>query len=68
MLEYTAKLDGVTLDPSAVRVTKDELAHAFRSADVDYLRTLRRVRDNILAFQSGILNRDAVMRPGPGCG
>jgi histidinol dehydrogenase len=67
VLEYTAKLDGVTLDPSAVRVTKDELAHAFRSADVDYLRTVRRVRDNVLAFQSGILNRDAVMRRGPGC-
>jgi histidinol dehydrogenase len=67
VLEYTAKLDGVTLDPSAVRVSRDELAHAFRSADVDYLRTVRRVRDNILAFQSGILNRDAVMRRGPGC-
>ena len=67
VLDYTAQLDGVTLDPSAVRVSKDELAHAFRSADVDYLRTVRRVRDNILAFQSGILNRDAVMRRGPGC-
>ncbi len=67
VLDYTARLDGVTLDPSAVRVTKDELAHAFRAADVDYLRTVRRVRDNILAFQSGILNRDAVMRHGPGC-
>ena len=67
VLDYTARLDGVTLDPSAVRVSKDELAHAFRSADADYLRTVRRVRDNILAFQSGILNRDAVMRRGPGC-
>ena len=34
---------------------------------MDYLRTVRRVRDNVLAFQSGILNRDAVMRRGPGC-
>ena len=25
-----------------------------------YLKTLRRVRDNVLAFQAGILNRDAV--------
>ena len=31
-----------------------------------YLRTIRRVRDNILAFQSGILHRDATMRPAPG--
>src|SRR3954468_3061129 len=67
VLEYTAKLDGVTLDPSAVRVSRDELAHAFRSADVDYLRTVRRVRNNILAFQSGILNRDATLRRGASC-
>src|SRR4051812_28054386 len=67
VLDYTARLDGVTLDPSAVRVSKDELVHAFRAADKDYLRTVRRVRDNVLAFQSGILNRDAVMRQGPGC-
>ncbi len=67
VLDYTARLDGVTLDPSAVRVTKDELSQAFRAADKDYLRTVRRVRDNVLAFQSGILNRDAVLRHGPGC-
>src|SRR5918998_6438782 len=67
VLDYTARLDGVILDPAAVRVTTDELTQAFRAADVDYLRTVRRVRDNILAFQSGILNRDAVMRHGHGC-
>src|SRR3954451_19522836 len=67
VLEDTAKLDGVTLEPGAVRVSRDELHEAFRAADPSYLRTLRRVRDNVLAFQSGILNRDAVMRRGPGC-
>lgn len=67
VLDYTAKLDGVTLDPAAVRVSRDELTEAFRAADRSYLRTLRRVRDNILAFQSGILNRDAVMKRGPNC-
>src|SRR4051794_22417435 len=66
VLEYTAKLDGVTLDPAAVRVSEDELQQAFRAADPAYLRTLRRVRDNILSFQSGILSRDAVMKRGPG--
>ncbi len=30
-------------------------------------RTLRRVRENILAFQSGILHRDAHFRRGAGC-
>src|SRR3954451_2051587 len=64
VLEYTARLDGVTLDPAAVRVSRDELHEAFRAADPAYLRTLRRVRDNILAFQTGILNRDASLKHG----
>ena len=66
VLDYTARLDGVTLDPAAVRVAPDELAAAFRKADPAYLRTVRRVRDNILAFQSGILHRDATLRRAPG--
>jgi histidinol dehydrogenase len=65
VLDYTARLDGVTLEPASVRVTREELTNAFRAADPAYLRTLRRVRDNILAFQTGILNRDAVLRNGP---
>src|SRR3954468_8621601 len=64
VLDYTARLDGVTLEPSAVPVTREELGEAFRAADPAYLRTLRRVRDNILAFQTGILNRDASLKHG----
>ena len=64
VLDYTAKLDNVTLEPHEVHVTAEELAAAHRAAHPAYLRTLRRVRDNVLAFQSGILNRDAVMRKG----
>ena len=67
VLEYTAKLDGKVLEPASIRVGRDELAEAFRQADPAYLRTIRRVRDNILAFQSGILHRDAQFRRGPGC-
>ena len=67
VLEYTAKLDGKTLSHDQVRVGRDEMAEAFRAADPAYLRTIRRVRDNILAFQSGILHRDAHFRRAPGC-
>jgi histidinol dehydrogenase len=67
VLDYTARLDGVRLDPSAVRVPADELLAAFKAAQPTYLRTLRRVRENILAFQMGILNRDATLRHGPNC-
>ena len=67
VLDYTAKLDGVTLDPAAVRVSDEELRAAFQAADPAYLRAIRRIRDNVLSFQSGILNRDATMRRGPHC-
>ncbi len=67
VLDYTARLDGERLEPSKVRVSAEEMADARRRADRDYLRTLRRVRDNILSFQSGILHRDATLRRGPGC-
>ena len=66
VLDYTARLDGVTLDPSSVRVSAAELDAAYRAADPAYLRTLRRVRDNIQIFQAGILHRDASMKRGPG--
>jgi histidinol dehydrogenase len=67
VLDYTERLDGVRLDPSQVRVSADELEAGYRAADPAYLKTIRRVRDNIAAFQSGILHRDATMKRGPGC-
>ncbi len=67
VLDYTERIDGVILKPDEVRVRAHELETAYRAADPAYLRTIRRVRDNILAFQSGILNRDAVMRKSQGC-
>ncbi|MGE3818141.1 MAG: histidinol dehydrogenase [Isosphaeraceae bacterium] len=67
LLEFTAKLDGVTLDPASVRVDPDELRQAFRQADPAYLKTIRKVRENIYSFQSGILHRDATFRRGRGC-
>lgn len=66
VLDYSAKLDRKPLDRSNFAVSAEEMADAFRKADREYLRTVRRVRDNILAFQSGILLRDAVMTPAPG--
>lgn len=62
LLDYTARLDGVTLDPGSIRVSPTELREAFRLADPAYLKTIRRVRDNIYAFQAGILQRDATFR------
>src|SRR4029078_13196251 len=46
---------------------REELRDAFQTATRPYVQTLRRVRDNVLSFQAGILHRDAVMRRGPDC-
>src|SRR3954463_1813608 len=39
VLDYTARLDGVTLDASSARVGADELKAAYAAADPSYLRT-----------------------------
>jgi histidinol dehydrogenase len=62
VLEYTEKLDGVHLDRANVRVTAKELKNAHQKADPAFMETIRRVRQNIMSFQSGLLHRDAVMK------
>ena len=61
VLDYTAKLDGVRLEPSQVRVGRDELERAHAGVEPRFLETVRRVRQNIMSFQCGLLHRDAVL-------
>jgi histidinol dehydrogenase len=68
VLDYTRRLDGVSLEPDAVRVSESELDDAYRSADPAYLQTLANIRANILAYQQAILNRDVRVDGGPGIG
>jgi len=63
VLDYTRRLDGVALEPAAVRVSRAELVSAHESADAGYLQTLENVRGNILAYQQAILNRDVKVEP-----
>ncbi|MBV8087290.1 MAG: histidinol dehydrogenase, partial [Chloroflexi bacterium] len=58
VLDYTRRLDGVELEASTVRVSKDELVAAGRQAEPGYLESFERVRARILAYQKAILNRD----------
>ena len=67
VLDYTRRLDGVELSAEMVRVRPDETREAFRAAKPEYLAALKRIRANILEFQSGILHRDASLKRGPGC-
>lgn len=58
VLRYSAKLDGAALSAESLRVPAEELAQAHATASPALLATVRRVRDNVLAFQRGILHRD----------
>src|SRR5262245_23699249 len=49
VLDYTARVDRVELTPDQVRVSAGEMAAAHAKAEPQYLETIRRVRDNILA-------------------
>jgi histidinol dehydrogenase len=58
VLDYTAKFDKVKLTAETFRVSDGELAAAHAGAGPTFLETVRRVRDNILKFQTAILHED----------
>jgi histidinol dehydrogenase len=61
VLHYTEQLDHVRLDASTVRVSVSELAEAHAVAGAAFIELIGRVRQNIMAFQRGLLNSDAVL-------
>jgi histidinol dehydrogenase len=61
VLHYTEQFDRVKLTRENLRVGADDLAGAWAKADTAFLETIRRVRQNVLAFQLGLLHRDAVL-------
>ena len=58
VLELTGKLDRRELTATSMRVSEAELDAAHRQASSAYLETIRRIRDNIVAFQQSILHSD----------
>ena len=61
LFHYTEQFDRARLDAQTLRVTQAEMSLAHAAADPAFLETVRRVRMNIMSFQSGLLHRDAVM-------
>lgn len=68
LLEYTAKLDRKQLDPSSMRVSAAELQDAHGRANSDYLSTLRRIRANVVEFQSALLSKTIQVQRTVGAG
>lgn len=61
VLEYSAKLDNARLDAATIRVSGNEIAEAHANAAPDFLAAIRRIRDNILEFQTAILHKDVTL-------
>ncbi len=57
LLDYTAKLDRKQLDATSMKVTAEELRVAHSKANPEYLATLRRIRANIIEFQTALLSK-----------
>lgn len=57
VLDYTKRLDRKELTRETLRVTPAEFDAAYAAADSEFLKTLGRIRDNIVEFQSKLLNK-----------
>jgi histidinol dehydrogenase len=62
LLEYTQHFDRATLTTDTLRVSGAELHLAHAGADLGFLETIRRIRQNVLSFQLGIVHRDAELQ------
>ncbi len=66
VLDYSARIDKAKLTPDTIRVSAAELAAAHAAADPKFLAAIRRIRDNILRFQTAILQKDVRVELGDG--
>lgn len=58
VLDYSSRIDRAELTAETIRVSQADLAEAHASAPPDFLAAVRRVRQNVLDFQSAILHSD----------
>jgi histidinol dehydrogenase len=61
LFHYTEQFDRTRLTAETLRLSAAELAAAHAAADPGLMETVRRVFQNILTFQSGVLHRSAVL-------
>jgi histidinol dehydrogenase len=59
LFHYTEQFDRARLDADTLRITPSEMALAHAAAEPAFLEAVRRIRQSILAFQSGIVHRSA---------
>jgi len=66
VLQYGRQLDGAELTAETLRVPSDMLATAHQRADAEFLQAVRRIRANILEFQTALLQQDVEIRRADG--
>ncbi len=59
---YSQALDNFVLTRETLRVRAKQIAEAHGDADPAFLDTVRRIRQDVMAFQLGILHADAALR------
>lgn len=65
LLDYNARLDNANLTADTIRVPLSELDRAWKAASPEYLQAIRNIKENLVAFQSAILQTDRrIERPG----
>jgi len=60
-LHYTKQFDQAEINPASLRVSETELQSAHRNAKPALMEAVRRIRQNVLAFQSQLLQKDSVL-------
>ncbi|MCY2984913.1 MAG: histidinol dehydrogenase [Planctomycetota bacterium] len=66
VLQYARALDNKETTSDTLRVPAKLLEQAHANASPEFLNTIRRIRANIVGFQSAILHKNTVTRPSPG--
>lgn len=64
LLEYTSKLDNADLTAASLRVSTEELQQAHKAVSPEFLESVRRIRENVLEFQTAILHKDVTVQRG----
>jgi len=63
LLRYTQALDNAALDAGSLRVPAADLENAHAAADPKLLESVRRIRKNIVEFQTAIRHHDVTLEP-----
>lgn len=61
LLKYCSLLDQADLTADSLRVPASELAAAHAKVSPEFLKSIRRIRDNIHEFQSAIVQKDTIV-------